>query len=97
MSSATGVATIDFGAVPGTNEASIAVTGQASILGTSKVEAYVMADDSTSDHTAADHRYIGLFMNLTCGTPTVATGFTIYGRSTELLTGTYALRWVWVD
>ena len=50
MSSATGTATIDFGAVPGSNEASVAVTGQTSILATSKADAFIMADDTTSDH-----------------------------------------------
>jgi len=97
MANATGTATIDFGAAPGSNEASIAVTGQGSISATSKVEAYVMASDTTSDHSASDHDYVRLWLALTCGTPTVATGFTIYGRSTERLQGTFALRWVWTD
>jgi hypothetical protein len=56
-----------------------------------------MADDTTSDHTASDHRYVELWLNLTCGTPTAATGFTIYGRSTEKLTGQWAVRYVWSD
>jgi len=97
MASATGTATIDFGAFPGSNEASVAVTGQAAISGTSKCEAWIMADDTTVDHTAADHRYLAVFVGLTCGTPTAATGFTIYARSTEKLQGTFALRWVWAD
>lgn len=97
MASATGTATIDFGAFPGSNEASVAVTGQGSILATSKAEAYVMADDTTVDHTASDHRYFAALMGLACGTPTLATGFTIYARSTEKLQGTFALRWVWAD
>jgi hypothetical protein len=97
MASGQGTATINFGAAPGSNEASIAVTGQAAISGTSKAEAYIMADDTTSDKTASDHRYIGCFVNLSCGTPVTATGFTIYGRSTERMTGTFALRWVWTD
>lgn len=97
MASGQGTATIDFGAFPGSNEADIAVTGQGSILATSKAEAYIMGDDSTSDHTANDHRYVGLWMALTCGTPTAATGFTIYGRSMEKLQGTYQVRWVWAD
>lgn len=97
MSTGTGTATIDFGAFPGSNEASVNVTGQTSILSTSKVEAYVMGDDSTADHTASDHRYFPLFASLTCGTPTAGTGFTIHARSTEKLQGTFALRWVWAD
>lgn len=97
MATGQGTATIDFGTFPGSNEASIAVTGQGSILATSKVEAYIMADDTTVDHTASDHRYFSALIGLTCGTPTLATGFTIYARSTEKLQGTFALRWVWAD
>ena len=97
MATAQGTATIDFGAFPGSNEASIAVTGQGTISATSKAEAYIMGDDATSDHTANDHRYVGLWMALTCGTPTASTGFTIYGRSMEKLQGTYQVRWVWAD
>lgn len=97
MATGLGTATIDFGAFPGANEASVTVTGQASISATSKVEAYIMADDTTSNHTASDHRYVGLWLALTCGTPTAATGFTIYGRSTEKLQGQFAVRWVWAD
>lgn len=97
MASGQGTAIIDFGSFPGASEASIAVTGQASILATSKVEAYIMGDDTTSDHTAKDHRYIAAWLGLTCGTPTAATGFTIYGRCLNKLQGTFALRWVWAD
>ena len=97
MATGQGTATIDFGTFPGSNEASIAVTGQASIGIGSKAEAYVMADDTTSDHTASDHRYFAALMGLTCGTPSAGTGFTIHDRSTEKLQGTFALRWVWAD
>ena len=97
MSTGTGTATIDFGSWPGSNEASIAVTGQTSILVTSKADAFIMADDTTSDHTASDHRYADALMGLTCGTPTASTGFTIYARSLEKLVGTFQVRWVWAD
>ena len=97
MANGTGTATIDFGAFPGGNEASIAVTGQTSITATSKAEAWIMGDDTTSDHTASDHRYFAALVGLTCGTPSAGTGFTIYARSAEKLQGTFALRWVWSD
>jgi hypothetical protein len=96
MASAQGTATIDFGAHPGSNEAVVTVTGQTAISITSKAEAFIMSD-TTSDHTEQDHRYIGLFLNLTCGTPTAGVSFPIYARSTEKLTGTFSLRWVWAD
>lgn len=94
---ATGTAMIDFGAAPGSNEASVAVTGQALILATSKAEAWVMADDTSANHTASDHRYFGALAALSCGTPTASTGFTIYARSTHKLTGQWSVRWVWAD
>jgi hypothetical protein len=97
MASATGAATIDFGSHPGANETSVAVTGQSSILGTSKAEAFFMADDTSADHTASDHKYAGVFITLSCGTPSAATGFTIYARSPDKMTGQWAIRWVWVD
>jgi hypothetical protein len=97
VSTGTGFSTIDFGAAPGSNEASVAVTGQASILVTSKAEAWVMADDTSADHTASDHRYFPALAALTCGTPTAATGFTIYARSPHKLTGQWKVRWVWAD
>lgn len=97
MATGQGTATINFGSDPGSNEASVTVTGQASISATSKVEAYVMGDDTTSNHTAGDHRYFESLANLTCGTPTAATGFTIYARSIHKLTGNWSVRWVWAD
>ncbi len=92
--SGTGSAVIDFGV--GSNEAQVSVSAP-EILATSKVESWVMADDTSVDHTAADHRYFPVFASLTCGTPVAATGFTIYARSTEKLTGTWTLRYVWAD
>lgn len=95
MASATGTATIDFGT--GSNEASVAVTGQTTISATSKVEAFVMADDTSANHTAKDHRYFAGFVGLTCGTPAVGTGFTIYATSQHKLSGQFTIRWVWAD
>lgn len=95
MATAIGTATIDFGA--GANEASVAVTGQTTISATSKVDVFIMADDTTGDHTASDHRYLAALAGFTCGTPTAATGFTIYATSMHVLVGTFAVRWVWAD
>ena len=97
MANGTGTATIDFGAFPGSNEASIAVTGLTTISATSKAEAFVMADDTATGHTASDHRYLPLFVNLTCGTPTAGSGFTIHGRCLDKMQGQFTVRWVWSD
>ena len=91
-----GSSIIDFGAFPGSNEASVVVIGQATITEASKVGAFIMGDDTTNDHTASDHRYLSTFIGLTCGTPFAGTGFTIYARSTEKLQGTFTVRWTWV-
>lgn len=95
MASGVGAAEIDFGAHPGSNEASIVVTGQTEIASGASVEAWIMADDTTADHTAADHKYAPLFLHLTCGDIVDGTGFTIHGRSLEKLTGAFSVRWVW--
>lgn len=97
MASAQGTITIDFGSFPGSNEAYVEVLDQATIGIASKAESFVMADDTTVDHTANDHRYFAALVGLSCGTPVDGTGFTIYARSTEKLQGTFALRWVWAD
>lgn len=91
----TGTAVIDFGAFPGVNEAFVSITGQTAILSTSAVEAYLMSETSAGQ-TAIDHQYLGLFATFTCGDIVAATGFTIYGRAIEKLTGAFTIRWVWV-
>jgi len=92
----TGTATLDFGASPGSNEAESAVAVPAITAG-AKCEAWIMADDTSADHTASDHRYVGLWLALTCGTPSAGVGFTIYGRASEKLTGTFTVRYVWAE
>lgn len=90
-----GTATIDFGAFPGSNEASVAVTGQAAILAATPVEVFMMADDTSGTHTAGDHRYAQMLLGLSSSTPTVAVGFTIHARCAEKMQGTFAVRWRW--
>ena len=97
MANGQGTAVIDFGAYPGSNEASVAVTGLSTIGSSSKAEAYIMGDDTSSNHTASDHKYLGLFVTLTCGTPSAGVGFTIYARSYEKMQGQFTVRWVWTD
>jgi hypothetical protein len=93
---AIGITTIDFGNHPGSNEASVNITGQTEILSTSKVEVFIMADDSTSDHTSNDHRHIQLFVNFIAGNIVENTGFTIYAKSLYKMSGTWKIRWVWI-
>lgn len=95
MAGGTGEVLLDFGA--GSNEASTTVSGLTDILATSKAEAWVMGDDTTTDHTASDHRYFAAFAGLTCGTPTAGVGFTVYARSEHKLTGEFKARYVWAN
>jgi hypothetical protein len=96
MATGQGTATIDFGALPGSNEASV-VVADVGVGATSKAEAFIMGDDTSTDHSAVDHRYVACLMGLTIGTPSAGTGFTVYGRSTEQLVGKFALRYIWAD
>lgn len=88
-------ATIDFGSFPGSNEASVTFAAP-TILGTSKIDAYVMASDTTADHTANDHRYAEQFFSLSA-LPDAGVGGTVYARSVHKMQGTFAVRIVWAD
>lgn len=90
-----GTATIDFGAFPGYNEASIVVTGQTGIAANSLINLRVDSSDTTTDHTANDHIYFALLAALST-TISVNTSFTINARSLEKLTGTWKIKWSWI-
>ena len=94
MASGVGDAVIDFGAWPGSNEASVAVAA-AGVTATSHVEAWVMGNETTADHTAADHRYFPLFASLT--TEPGTDDFNVYARSTQKLQGLWKLHYVWAS
>lgn len=88
----TGTAEVDFGAWPGSNEASVTVAA-VGVTAATHVEAWVMGSDTTADHTAADHRYFPLFAALT--TEPGTDSFTVYARSTQKLQGAWAVHYVW--
>lgn len=91
-----GVSTLDFGSHPGTNETTATVTGQSAMLSTSNIFVYINGEDTTADHTANDHKYFEVFGKLSANSPTAGTGFTIYARSDQKLTGTWSVRWAWI-
>lgn len=95
MATGTGTVTLDFGAAPGSYEASIAFT-DAGIGATSKVEAWIMGAETTSDHTALDHRWLDTFVTLTA-VPSAGVGGTIYCTSIYSFEGTFKIRYVWAD
>ena len=84
---------INFGALPGSNEASVFVS-DTNILSTSNCHAEFEAD-TTSDHTISDHNYASLLCSVTCSEPTAGVGFTIYATSLEKLSGTFNLVYFW--
>lgn len=72
----------------------MAITDQGEIAANAQIEACLSAEPSGT-HTAGDAAYAALFTAVTC-TPAVAgSGFTIYARSGEKLTGTFKARWGW--
>jgi len=89
-----GTATLTFGNFPGSNETSLAITGQTQITTNSKIKVYIVAT-TTADHTLNDHTYLPLFAQFTAGNIVAGIGFTIYGRSTEKLQGTFKVNWEW--
>ena len=72
---AQGTTTVDFGAFPGTDRATVAVTGQTLIVAGSLVEAWLMPV-ATADHSADEH--IMESPLVVAGNIVAATGFTIY-------------------
>ncbi len=91
-----GSATIDFGAFPGSSEASVNVTGQGSILTTSYAFAFIQSNDTTADHTANDHAYAAALIGLVCGSFVAGTGFTIKAICPDRLCGTFKVRFMWI-
>jgi hypothetical protein len=99
---ASGTVSLTFGALPGSSDASVAVTGQSTIGSGSLPEAWVLPI-ATSDHTADEHVAEGL--RLYTGNVIAGTGFTVYavhdhGDTTtgkdHFAWGTFNVAWAWV-
>lgn len=78
-----GTALVDFGAFPGASDASLAITGKTDILGTSRVEAWILPAD-TADHTADEH--LVETISVKAHSPVAGVGFTISMQNTNQLT-----------
>jgi len=90
----TGIAILDFGSAPQT-DATVAVTGQAGILATSKVQVWIQGD-TTAENTEADHLLAGQILGVAAGIPVAGTGFTIDASATRfLVAGAIKARWAW--
>lgn len=95
---ATGQATLDFGAYPGSVDASVVITGQTGInSATHLVEAWILPK-ATSDHSVAEH-YIDA-PEVIAGEIVNGTGFTIRGfgwngDNKRPYYGQYNVGWAW--
>ena len=103
---AQGTTTVNFGAFPGATDASVTVTGQTGITGTSLVEAWIYPT-ATADHSADEHWVDP--PEVYAGNVVAGTGFTIYAvnkKRTEvgptgkyvdspLIYGQWTIGWVW--
>ena len=95
---AVGTATVDFGAFPGTDKASIAVTGQAALVSGSKIEAWLRAE-ATAEHPEDEVMMLSKFVtvNVPITLVVAATGFTIVVVCHDgFSTGTLLIDWAWV-
>lgn len=95
--SATGTATIDFGAFPGGFDASVVVTGQAAITGSSAVEAWLVPA-VTADHSEDEQMLEPVYVFVPRSTVVAGTGFTIQARAEGVnrVYGQFNVGWVWV-
>lgn len=97
-----GTTSVDFGAFPGKSDASIAVTGQGSIVAGSIIGAWIRPV-ATADHTADEHWVETL--EVFAGNIVAGTGFTIYARNTNQVSdvggvapriyGAWTVAWAW--
>lgn len=85
-----GTATLDFGAVGG-NVATVTVTGQSWVTGSSHIDAFLMGTDTSSDHNAEEHSIVNMTTRVV--TLTAGTGFTIQAFSEWTLRGTWTIHW----
>ena len=86
-----GVATIDFGALPGKSDATLAVTGQAGIVAGSAVVATIRPT-ATAEHSADEHAIEEI--DICAGNIVAATGFTVYAKTRNLrLYGQWSVAW----
>ena len=94
--SGTGTTQVDFGAFPGGFDASVAVTGQGSILASSLVEAWIFPD-ATTDHSEDEHTLEPVVINVKKSSITAGTGFTITATVLDKygVYGKFNVAWVW--
>lgn len=78
----TGTATVNFGAFPGSSDATVVITGQAGILATSIVQAWIRPV-ATADHSADEH--VIEHIKVVARDIVAGTGFTIHAVNAGML------------
>jgi hypothetical protein len=94
---ASGQTVVDFGAAPGSDRATVAVTGQTGILASSLCESWLDATvAATADHSPDEHSMASTQVGITCQAIVAGTGFTIVAASAiGPITGKFNVAWVW--
>jgi hypothetical protein len=102
---ATGTATLDFGAFPGTPDTSVAVSGQTAIGAGALVEAWLLPT-TTSDHSVDEYILSADLISVIAASVVAGTGFTIYGVNAAVpeaplgdeyrIYGQWVVAWAWL-
>lgn len=96
--SAQGTAVVDFGAFPGTDVATVAVTGQSALLAGSRVDAWLVAD-VTAEHSEDEHSMLKDVVEVTVARSSMVagTGFTIRATCNDKsrMWGRLNVDWAW--
>ena len=85
---------MDFGSTPGTNQVSVAVTGETGIGGSSLAEAW-LSPVATATHNLEEIKLMTIKLGVLAHTISNGVGFTITGTTELRLTGTVNVNWVW--
>jgi len=104
MASNVGTAIIDFGVYPGSNYTSGYVL-DGTVTSTSTVDFYIQIPPGINEmsivpgtnHTYKDHKQIAQFITFPVSTPDVGYGLLYRAISTEKITGTFLVNWIWSD
>ncbi len=90
----TGTATLDFTTTP-SEETTLVVTGQAGLISTTHIEAWIQGNDVTSDNGADEHAEFSAMCPLACKW-TVDGSFEIKAMPIGALgLGTFLVHWAW--
>lgn len=90
-----GVVEVNFGAHPGTDIATVAVTGQTTIAADSKITVWIFPKDTT-DHTAEEHLIEDIRVFVPVASIIVGTGFTVHAvAESGRAHGLWNVGWMW--